>query len=206
MACLNGKENVNDFANKVVEMFNIYKRENVYSMYVTLGSHDTERALTMLGGDLNKLKLAFLFIFAYPGAPAIYYGDEIGMEGGKDPDCRRAFPWNPADWKADLHPWVQNLISTRKRRVSLRHGEYSRVYVDSSKGIYAFARIIGEEKTLIILNTSNSLCNILIPVQNLWRDGQTLRSLFDNSPFTVMDGNLNITIPASNGVYIGEKY
>ncbi|MCX6069106.1 MAG: glycoside hydrolase family 13 protein [Chloroflexi bacterium] len=201
--CFNGKENVSQFADKVEGLFKVYARETVYSMYVTLGSHDTERALTMLGGNLDKMKLAFQFIFAYPGAPAIYYGDEVGVEGGKDPDCRRAFPWNPEDWKGDLRPWVQNLIATRKGRASLRRGEYARVMVNEHNGLYAFSRTLGEEKTLIALNISDKTVNVHIPVQTLWRDGQNLRSLLDSRPFTVSEGKVNLSLAPWSGVYLG---
>ncbi len=61
-------------------------------MYVPLDSHDTERFKTLVGGNTDKLKLAFLFQMAFPGAPAVYYGDEIGLEGGKDPDSAACFP------------------------------------------------------------------------------------------------------------------
>ena len=203
LACFNERENIAEFADKVENMFKIYPRENVYSMYVTLGTHDTERALSVLGGNITKMKLALMFIFAYPGAPAIYYGDEVGLEGGKDPDCRRAFPWNPEDWKADLHPWVQNLIAVRKGRTSLRRGEYARIVVDSARGLYAFSRVLGEEKTIIIINASSTIANVQIPVQTIWRDGQTLRSLLDNRPFTIADGKLNLSLPAWGGLYIG---
>ena len=64
---------------------NIYPRQHVNAMYVPLGSHDTERALTRLHGDEARLRLAWLCQFAYPGAPAIYYGDEIGLVGRQRP-------------------------------------------------------------------------------------------------------------------------
>ncbi len=49
-----------------------------------------------------------------PGAPTIYYGGEIGLEGDKDPDCRRAFPWQEYQWDQDLLTFVRQLISQRK--------------------------------------------------------------------------------------------
>ena len=73
-----------------------YPRENAYAMYVTAGTHDTERLLTKVGGDVDKARLAFLFLFAYPGAPAIYYGDEIGLTGGKIRIAGLPFPGLPA--------------------------------------------------------------------------------------------------------------
>lgn len=203
LSCLTGKDGIAQFAELVEGMFKIYPRENVYSMYVTLGTHDTERILTALGGNLQKLKFAFQFIFAYPGAPAIYYGDEVGLEGGKDPECRRAFPWNPADWKADLHPWVQNLITTRKERPSLRRGNYNRIILDPTLNLYAFSRSLGGEHTLVVLNASNITVNTILPVQTLWREGQTLRSLLDNRPFTVAKGNIKLSLPPWSGIYIG---
>ncbi|NOX44872.1 MAG: DUF3459 domain-containing protein, partial [Caldiserica bacterium] len=62
-------------------------------------------------------------VFALPGAPAIYYGDEIGMEGGEDPDCRRCFPWDPARWDAELRDLFRKLIRLRKEEETLRRGD-----------------------------------------------------------------------------------
>lgn len=203
LACLTGKENVTTFANTVEGMFKIYPRENAFSMYLPLGSHDTERVFTVLGGHLDKVKLAFQFIFAYPGSPAIYYGDEVGLEGGKDPDCRRAFPWDPAGWKADLHPWIQNLISIRKGRSSLRRGDYNRIKIDNERGLYVFSRSLGSEKTIVAINFSGSNITKEISVKNLWRDDQVIRSLLDNRPFTVINGSIKITLPPWSGAYLG---
>ena len=58
-------------------------------LYNLLGSHDTARLLTECGGNLNQLKLAAAFQITFSGMPAIYYGDEIGMDGENDPDCRK---------------------------------------------------------------------------------------------------------------------
>ena len=203
LACLIGKDNIVEFASIVEGMFKIYPRENIYSMYVTLGTHDTERVMTVLDGSLDKLKLAFQFIFAYPGAPAIYYGDEVGLEGGKDPDCRRAFPWNPAEWKADLRLWVQNLIATRSTRASLRRGDYNRAFLDETNGLYAFSRTLGGEKTLVAMNMSDKAINAELPAQTLWREGQIVRSLLDNRPFTVNEGKIKVSLPAWSGIYLG---
>jgi len=198
-----GRLNALDFANRVEGLLKMYPQENVYAMYLPLGSHDTERIATMLGNRLEKIKLAFLFQFAYPGAPAIYYGDEVGLEGGKDPDNRRAFPWDPADWKGDLHPWVQTLANLRQGRASLRRGEYLRLSVEPAHGWYAFARVLGAEKTLIILNLSDRPVDASIPVTKLWGEGRHLRCLLDHRPFTVQDGKLTISLPAWDGMWIG---
>jgi glycosidase len=204
IALLTGKQTTSQFANRVENLLKIYPQENVFAMYVPLGSHDTERILTALEGNLEKLKLAFLFQFAYPGTPAIYYGDEVGLEGGKDPECRGAFPWDPANWKGDLQPWVRELIAVRKLRPSLRRGEYIRVMIKDEKGIYAFARTLGEEKTLVIMNTSQDKHDLQIPVKSLnWLDGRTVRSLLDHRPLTVINGKLPLTLPPLCGMFLG---
>jgi len=204
IALLNKRENLQQFIEKIDRLVQIYPRENVFAMYVPLGSHDTERILTALGGDLEKLKLAYLFQFAYPGAPAIYYGDEVGLEGGRDPECRGAFPWDPAVWKGDLQLWVRELIAIRKSRASLRRGDFSRIVLKEDKGCFAFTRTLGEEKTLVVMNTSAESQDIQIPVKTLnWQEGQTLRSLLDHRPLSVVKGKLPITLPPLAGIYIG---
>jgi len=203
LACFNSRSTLAQFAETVEWLYKLYPQENANSMYVTLGSHDTERVCTMLGGNIDKVKLAFQFLFAYPGAPAIYYGDEVGLEGHKDPDCRRAFPWDPANWKADLHPWVQSLISVRKGRASLRRGEFARILVDEAKGLYAFTRTLGAEKTLILLNISDRPFDARIPVQTLWKDGQTMRNLVNGTPFAVINGHVSINLTPWSGIYLG---
>jgi cyclomaltodextrinase / maltogenic alpha-amylase / neopullulanase len=201
---LMGRETLTQFADKLEGLFKVYPRENVHAMYVPLGSHDTERILTALGGAMDKLKLAYLFQFSYPGAPAIYYGDEVGLEGGKDPECRGAFPWDPAQWNGDLQPWVRELIAIRKNRISLRRGDFSRVQLDENQSIYAFTRSLGEEKTLVVFNCSIEKRDLKVPVKTIkWQEDTTLRSLLDHRPFTVQKGHISITLPAFSGIYIG---
>ena len=74
-----------------------------------LDSHDTDRFLTLLRGDRQQLKLALCLLFFFPGMPCVYYGDEIGMTGGYDPDCRKGFIWDEAAWDAELRRHVQLL-------------------------------------------------------------------------------------------------
>lgn len=203
IACWNGRETVVAFAEHVENLLKLYPRENAYSMYVTLGSHDTERLMSILHNDLNRVKLAFLFLFGYPGAPAIYYGDEIGLEGGKDPDCRRAFSWDDTHWRGDLRPWVQLLIRQRKERASLRRGDYLRILADETQHAYAFARVLGEEKTLVVINPSDKAVELSIPVAQLWQNGRTVRGLLDYHPFVVKNHKLTINLPAWGGIWIG---
>jgi cyclomaltodextrinase / maltogenic alpha-amylase / neopullulanase len=192
------------FADQVEGILKRYPRENAYAMYVTLGSHDTERIFTRLNGDLNKLKLAYAFIFAYPGAPAIYYGDEIGMTGGKDPESRAAFNWNPETWSEELRGWLRTLVSLRKRYVALRRGVYRRVQVDDRRNVYAFARTLGDDAVLVVLNASAAQRHLRLPIKELgWRDGLILHNLLGFEEYIVSGESLVVSVPPWGGVWIG---
>ena len=86
----------------------------------------------MCGGNKHTLKLAYLFLFTFPGVPCIYYGDEIGMYGGNDPDCRKAFDWNMGTWDRDLLSFFQTLIDQRKSSVALQKGDFRIQYIDQN--------------------------------------------------------------------------
>ena len=89
-----------------------------------LDSHDTPRFLSLSGGDRSALRLATLIQMTLPGAPCIYYGDEIGLEGREDPDCRRSFPWDPARQDGELRSFVAGLIALRRSEPALRRGRF----------------------------------------------------------------------------------
>jgi cyclomaltodextrinase len=150
---LTGILSTEDFSKSITRQLNQYSRENVSAMYNPLGSHDTVRVKTQLGGRPDKLKMAYLFLLAFPGAPAIYYGDEVGLDGGKDPDCRKAFPWDENLWDRDLRIYIQGLISIRKRNPALRRGDYKEILVDGKRNGYGFSRALGEESLVGVLNT-----------------------------------------------------
>ncbi len=197
---LNQHINAKLFADKVELLLNIYPAANIKAMYVPLGSHDTERLRFKLGGDLAKAKLAFLYQFAYPGAPAIYYGDEVGLDGDKDPDCRRAFPWEQDQWQGDLRPWVQQLIALRKDHPALRRGTYTRLFADEKS--YVFARALGAEKILVAMNFSDENVTLRIPADALWQNGYETRNLFNYNKIGVRDGHLEMELSAWSGTWL----
>ena len=93
VALVNGQESVDDWVQAALTLQEHYPRSVFQNNFNNIGTHDTERILTALGGDTNKLSLLVNIFFATPGVPCIYYGDEVGVTGGKDPDNRRFFPW-----------------------------------------------------------------------------------------------------------------
>jgi cyclomaltodextrinase len=86
------------FVDEIDRILSLYPGEVNEVQLNLLGSHDTPRFRTLARGDTSAYRLATLFQMTYPGAPCIYYGDEIGMEGRHDPACRGAFPWDDRQW------------------------------------------------------------------------------------------------------------
>lgn len=182
----------------------LYPRPNTFAMYLPLGSHDTERILTKLDGDLGKVRLAFLFQFSYPGAPGIYYGDEIGMQGGKDPDCRRAFPWDQSLWNHELRNWVKSLIAARKQYPAMRRGDYRRLLADDVRRVYAFLRFTPEQQIVVAINASPEVQNLSLRITgSIWADDHPLHNLLGEGDYRMEHEILNVELMPWSGVWIG---
>lgn len=201
---LEGTLSATGFANRVETLLTLYPRENVYAMYNLIGSHDTERIRTRLNIDLNQVKTAFAFIFAFPGAPAVYYGDEVGLAGGKDPGCRGAFPWNKEKWPVELYAWVKNLAHTRKRFAALRRGDFTTLLKDDRRRCIAFARKLGEQVVVLAMNASPTPRILHIPVGNLgWTDGLIIHDLIGYGEYLVSGDTCIVRLPAWGSAWIG---
>jgi glycosidase len=88
-------------------------------------------------------------MFTFPGAPCIYYGNEVGLSGAMDPDCRRVFP-EPSEWNQTLLAQHKELIALRDRCPALRTGDYR--VVQASGSLYAFTRSLGPDQVFIAVN------------------------------------------------------
>ncbi len=131
-----------------------YAPEVTLSQLNLLDSHDTARFLTIARGDTAALKLALLTMFTFPGAPTIYYGDEIGLQGAQDPDSRRAMIWDTASWDRDLLDAVKRYATLREKYRALRRGEWSVLYAEGKT--CAFARRLEGETVIVGLNAGHA--------------------------------------------------
>ena len=200
---VNGSISASQFSDRLDRLFSIYPRENIYAMYNLLGSHDTERIKLIMGGNWEKLQMIFALQFALPGAPAIYYGDEIGLEGGKDPDCRRTFPWGSQNYDEKIRTFIQRLITIRKRSVILRRGEYRKATIDPIHNCHFFFRVLGGNAILIASNGSSAKASVRISTSHVgWRDGQIVHNLLGNDEFIVAGDELHITLPPQSCLWI----
>jgi len=115
-----------------------------------LGSHDTPRIFSEFSGNVSKMKVAIFLEYVLPGVPTVYYGDEIGIEGGKDPDCRRCMTWDENSWEKELLNLEKRMIALRKRVDILQKGTLHCLYNDAN--VIILERKYGKNILLIIVN------------------------------------------------------
>ncbi len=191
--------NIQGFVDSLANIRRDYNKENLYVLMNLLGSHDTERLSTLIvnpdtwydhlghaGSNENldvrkpneverlKQKLMVGIQMTMPGAPMVYSGDEAGMWGGDDPDCRKPMVWpefeyedetthpfnkaRPIDqvsFNHDLFKYYKTLITIRKENLELSKGELDFIIINNEENILGYRRTLETRYTFIILNNSN---------------------------------------------------
>ena len=156
-----------------------------------LGTHDVRRIKTELNNDKDMVKLAVLAQMTFEGVPYIYYGDEAGLEGGKDPDNRRTYPWKNED--NDMLDFYRNSIQTRHRVKSLLKGETNFIYT-MDDDVFAYERYIDseDESCLIVINRSDDYKCI---------DFDLDYDLLDEIGVKYTPGDYGVTLEKENGKF-----
>lgn len=142
------------FAKRLGHMLMKYTPEAMSHMYNLLGSHDTARFLTECEGNGNRLRLAVAFQALFPGCPAIYYGDEVGMTGENDPGCRGGMVWDQPD--ISLLEWQTQWNRFRKEHSAARNGSFRILMADSLNHLFCFERSNEKEAFIAVFNLDES--------------------------------------------------
>lgn len=111
-----------EFADEINRLLQCYPSDVTAVQLNLLDSHDMPRFVTCCNDDQNALRMAWLFLCLLPGAPCVYYGDEVGVVGRQDPDCRRGFPWDESRQDRDLFDWYRQCITWRQQLTAFRRG------------------------------------------------------------------------------------
>ena len=189
------------FANRIDKLLGMYDWEVTQAQLNLLDSHDTPRMLTLVGGDRASVRLATILLLTFPGAPSIFYGDEIGLPGGHDPDCRRTILWDQPDtWDSDALAYHKELIALRHTHPALRRGRYLRLHAGDTT--YVFGRQWDEDALLIALNVGETARTITVPVEGLFPDRTRLHARFGQASATVQDGQVKLALPPRDGVIL----
>lgn len=138
-----------------------------------IDTHDTERFVSSAQKDIRKQMLAASLQLLLPGMPMIYYGDEVGLEGGPDPDCRRGMLWDKHRQNVSLLQYYQTLIDIRHTYPALTQGSIIEQYTEDDKGIFYTRRCLKNQQITVIFHTKTGVVNLpgLEGKQNLV-DGQ----------------------------------
>lgn len=189
------------FAARTMELLSIYPIECAQVQMNLLDSHDTPRFLSLVQGDTRRLALAWLFLLTYPGAPTIYYGDEIGLDGGRDPLCRKGFPWDESKWNQDLRARIQELITLRHAMPAMRTGSYEPIYTQGS--VLAYLRRDDEETVLVIVNAGDEAATVTIPTAGVFAPDTVLQDQVSEKQFTTsIDSLEGVTVPGLDGLIL----
>ena len=183
-------------------IYSTYPKTVCDSLMNILGTHDTERALTVFGkGDdetcdeagsilaykrlssenkknaIKKMKLATAIQYTVYGVPSVYYGDEAGLEGYRDPFCRMPYPWGKEE--SELVEFYRTLGKIREENRNIfAEGEFKVDYIDDALIVYTRSYL--KDKICVIANASNTQVSYTLPGR--WR------SLVDGKRF---DGNID---------------
>ncbi|MGB0560615.1 MAG: glycoside hydrolase family 13 protein [Spirulinaceae cyanobacterium] len=138
-----------EYAWQIQALLDRYPWEIQLTQLNLLSSHDTARVGSIFNGDRAGVKLATLLLLTFPGAPSIYYGDEVGLPGRLDPDSRRGFPGR-SRWDLELLTLHRDLIALRQQYPALQTGTYEVVHTDDL--VYGFERRLGQMAVRVYAN------------------------------------------------------
>ncbi|GLC29107.1 pullulanase X25 domain-containing protein [Clostridium omnivorum] len=217
--------NAVDAMNQLEAMREQYPKEAFEAMMNLVDSHDTQRAISTFDGiekndttgraiakeptleAIAKMKLIPLIQMTYPGAPTIYYGDEMGMPGADDPDDRRGTYWGKGN--KDLVEWYAELTNIRNAYSVLRTGDIAPITItDSNKDdVMAYVRKDSKDSAVIAVNRKTSeISSLQLDVKEI-PDGTVLtNALNNNEKYTVNAGKVTVNVPKQSGIILVTNY
>ena len=202
-----------------------FEYESLYVAMNELSNHDHSRFLTRTNGQVGRIQSkgteaaeegineavmreAVIMQMTWPGAPTVYYGDEVGVCGWTDPDNRRTYPWGHEDKQMLL--FHKEAIRIHRNSTALRTGSYKMLY--TAWGILAYGRFDEKERYTVIVNNTQDTVNVAIPVWQIGvTDGSRMEQQLMSSSasftkvpdiYVVTDGYLMVAIPKTSAVIL----
>lgn len=176
---------INEFDAYINNLFARYRKPIRNQMLNLIGSHDTSRFLYEAGENIESLKMAVFFQMTSIGIPMVYYGDELGLTGGNDPDSRRTIDFKNGN--KELFNYYKKLISIRKNSAALKHGEFKTIY--ASDNVYAYKRFTTDENIINIFNNNAAKKSIVLNIA-----GTKVMDLYNNTNYYLEANKLIINM------------
>ncbi len=184
-----------EFAFHVESLINKIPYEIQLAQFNFINTHDLARFITVTGDDRASVELATILLSTLPGAPALLYGDEVGLGGGLPPDSRRGFP-SKENWDHSSLNFHKQIIQLRHSHDALQKGSYNTVYAE--RMLFAMERRFKNEVIVTAINAGDQPDRIKI--SNLFLNP---RVLFGSGKIkTHPDGCLQLHIPARSGTVL----
>lgn len=177
------------FANKMGTILMRYPQQTNEVVFNMLCSHDTPRLLTRVGNDKRRMKLAVVFLFTFMGTPCIFYGDEVGLTGGGDPDCRKCMEWDPKKQDRELYDFYKLLIGLRKKNKALREGRFRFLKAEPGNPNIIYERMDSRVHFTIWMNNTDKPQVLSHPmVTNDWKDA------LSGDKVPTQNGTMNVSL------------
>ncbi|HEX9990845.1 MAG TPA: alpha-amylase family glycosyl hydrolase [Chloroflexia bacterium] len=215
-----------EFAARIQSIREDYPDAAYYSLMNLLDSHDTERLLwtltpgqetradkefdaANLGVGKQKVRLASLIQYTMPGAPTVYYGDEVGITGDDDPDDRRTYPWADLGGNPDTGMRAHYTALSQKRSTlpSLVSGDIKVLLADDVAGVVAYGRKAANQASIVLVNKSASTRNVTVPVAGYIPNGITFNTAYavgnpGSGNYAVSNGAIQVSLNAGSGLLL----
>lgn len=198
------------YAQRIDEVLGLYDWNIQLTQLNLLASHDTARLFTIAGGETDQpgaiaaatdsVLLSTLLLMTFPGSPCIYYGDEVGLGGAMDPDCRRTIP-PEAEWKQDILEAHKALIQLRHQHPALQKGRYETVLTQGQ--VYGFLRQLDEpaQTILVVVNAGKSAYTGRFSLEN-GGEYATAVPKYGAGSVELQDNALALTMPPRSGLVV----
>lgn len=232
------KISASEFVDSIYSYMNDYPKENVYVLQNLMDSHDVDRLASQIINpdnwydheanvgqnpdyDVRKPNTEELIIQKFiigiqmtlPGAPMIYYGDEAGMWGGDDPDCRKPMVWpdltyepeishpfnkpRPEDevnFNQDLFDWYKKIIQIRNENLVLSLGDINFFLIDDEKQILGYERKLDDDLILIILNNRQMMQDINLGMEKIVEGEHDFIDLVEEESYKTENQKIKLTL------------
>ena len=191
--------NISEFSDSLANLYFMYSFKALSSCQNLLSSHDVKRFLNRCS-DVSSIYGPIFMQATFPGIAGIYYGDEIGLNGGNEPNNREAFPWNDeGSWDINLQNYIREIMNIKSSNNILKYGNFQ--LLPNQNDAIVFRRALKDKSLLCIFNRSEDQKNIKIP-----STAHGIEQIFGNSDIQLDDGNILISeLQKNTGLIIFEN-
>lgn len=197
-----GKTTATAFSDALMASYLMYSPQVSANMLNSISTHDVPRFKTLAGNDSMLANMGLVALFSWPGVPCLYYGEELGMEGGVDPDNRRGMRWDLANERNTTLALTKRLIVARRASAALHSGVPVVLTTDDKKQISAFARVADADVAIVAFNRSAQTQTIDLSFGDL--EQKLPKSLVDVVSGKALrfsgDARLRLQIPAKSAI------